>query len=114
MEDVPNFGNDGQQNKEVSQNKETLLMTCPFLFHAGVSIHNQVLVISCFYNEPRLKNSLSFLDPGFIPSEIPLGEPCGSCYCPPTYTAGNCAKGLTCKHDPRIADAPGECVDNVI
>ena len=50
------------------------------------------------------------LDPGFIPSQIPLGEPCGSCYCPPTYNAGNCAKGLVCQHDPMLADAPGACV----
>jgi len=38
------------------------------------------------------------------------GERCGSCYCPPTYTAGECAPGLECKHDPMIPDAAGECV----
>ena len=38
------------------------------------------------------------------------GERCGSCYCPPTYTAGECAPGLECKHDPMISDAPGKCV----
>ena len=38
------------------------------------------------------------------------GESCGSCFCPPTYTAGNCAPGLQCQKDPRISDAAGKCV----
>ena len=38
------------------------------------------------------------------------GESCGSCFCPPTYTAGNCAPGLQCQKDPRISDASGKCV----
>ena len=37
------------------------------------------------------------------------GESCGSCFCPPTYTAGSCAPGLECKRDPRIPDSPGKC-----
>ena len=39
-----------------------------------------------------------------------LGEPCGSCMCPPTFTAGECEKGLECVHNPMIADAPGKCI----
>ena len=57
-----------------------------------------------------MKCNIYIIDPGFVPSDIPLGEACGSCFCPPNYTAGNCAKGLNCMHDPRIADAPGRCV----
>ena len=39
------------------------------------------------------------------------GEECGSCFCPPTYNAGNCAPGLECKHLHRdTPDAPGTCV----
>jgi len=30
--------------------------------------------------------------------------------CPPTFTAGDCAPGLECKHDPMIADAAGICI----
>jgi len=37
------------------------------------------------------------------------GETCGSCFCPPTYTAGDCEDGLTCVHNPMIPDAPGRC-----
>eukprot|EP00092_Neocalanus_flemingeri_P011792 GFUD01012715.1.p1 GENE.GFUD01012715.1~~GFUD01012715.1.p1 ORF type:complete len:422 (+),score=81.87 GFUD01012715.1:188-1453(+) len=37
------------------------------------------------------------------------GESCGYCLCPPTYSAGECEEGLTCVHDPNIADAPGIC-----
>ena len=40
-----------------------------------------------------------------------LGESCGSCNCPPTYTAGECEEGLDCVHHPMIADAPGKCID---
>merc|ERR1719309_956507 len=46
------------------------------------------------------------------PPEEPLkkeGEDCGSCYCPPTYTAGECEPGLECVSDPLIPDAPGIC-----
>ena len=46
-------------------------------------------------------------------SELPerqLGESCGSCYCPPTYTMGDCAPGLECKHNLMIPDAAGTCV----
>ena len=38
------------------------------------------------------------------------GESCGDCMCPPTFTAGDCAPGLECKHDPMIADAAGRCI----
>lgn len=39
------------------------------------------------------------------------GEDCGSCFCPPTYNAGNCAPGLQCKYLHRdIPDAAGTCV----
>ena len=38
------------------------------------------------------------------------GEDCGSCFCPPTYNAGECAEGLQCIHNQTIADAPGKCV----
>ena len=37
------------------------------------------------------------------------GESCGSCMCPPTFSAGECEEGLTCVHDELIADAPGVC-----
>ena len=37
------------------------------------------------------------------------GESCGSCFCPPTYLAGECEEGLTCVHDETIADLPGIC-----
>jgi secreted trypsin-like serine protease len=37
------------------------------------------------------------------------GESCGSCMCPPTYTAGTCEPGLECIKNPLIADAPGVC-----
>ena len=38
------------------------------------------------------------------------GEPCGSCMCPPTYTAGQCERHLECVRDPTLADAPGKCM----
>ena len=38
------------------------------------------------------------------------GENCGHCYCPPTYTAGNCAPGLICEHNSKIPDAAGVCI----
>ena len=38
------------------------------------------------------------------------GESCGSCMCPPTYTAGECERHLECFHNPMIADAPGICM----
>jgi len=47
-----------------------------------------------------------------IPSDIQEGESCGACFCPPAYTAGECALGLTCVHHPAIADAPGRCYPN--
>ena len=40
-----------------------------------------------------------------------LGESCGSCNCPPTFTAGECEEGLECVHHPMIADAPGKCIN---
>ena len=38
------------------------------------------------------------------------GESCGYCYCPPAYTAGDCAEGLICVRDPLIADRAGRCM----
>ena len=38
------------------------------------------------------------------------GESCGSCYCPPTWTAGDCAPGLECKYNRMNLDAPGKCI----
>ena len=38
------------------------------------------------------------------------GEDCGSCFCPPTYTAGKCGPGLECIHNERIPDLAGKCV----
>merc|ERR1711981_1227045 len=40
-----------------------------------------------------------------------LGENCGQCFCPPTFTAGTCEAGLECVHNPRLPDLPGKCVD---
>ena len=40
-----------------------------------------------------------------------LGQPCGHCMCPPTYTAGQCERHLVCVHHPYIADAPGTCME---
>merc|ERR1711884_826023 len=39
------------------------------------------------------------------------GEECGSCYCPPTFSAGECAPGLYCDTSiqSQIPDAPGTC-----
>merc|ERR1712106_85152 len=37
------------------------------------------------------------------------GESCGSCFCPPAFTAGECEEGLTCVRDPMIPDLPGTC-----
>merc|ERR1712123_29843 len=37
------------------------------------------------------------------------GESCGSCFCPPAFTAGECEEGLTCVSDPMIPDLPGTC-----
>ena len=46
-----------------------------------------------------------------IPTNRQHGESCGSCYCPPTSSAGECAPGLTCvSGTPYIPDAPGTCV----
>merc|ERR1711915_772845 len=48
----------------------------------------------------------------FHPSKRGLkneGESCGSCFCPPTYSAGDCKPGLTCVHNPNIPDATGTC-----
>ena len=45
------------------------------------------------------------------PKPKQLGESCGSCNCPPTYTAGECEEGLDCVYHPMIADAPGKCID---
>ena len=40
-----------------------------------------------------------------------LGESCGSCNCPPTYTLGECDDGFDCKHlTPDVPDAAGTCV----
>merc|ERR1711892_425632 len=47
------------------------------------------------------------------PTEAPAGqqegESCGSCFCPPAFTAGECEEGLTCVRDPMIPDLPGKC-----
>ena len=45
--------------------------------------------------------------------EVPkqLGQPCGSCNCPPSFTAGQCDQGLECVHNPMVADAPGTCME---
>ena len=40
-----------------------------------------------------------------------LGQPCGPCMCPPTYTMGECERHLECVHNPFIADAPGKCME---
>ena len=40
-----------------------------------------------------------------------LGESCGSCLCPPTYTMGECDQFGECVHNPMIADAPGICME---
>eukprot|EP00091_Calanus_sinicus_P011012 TRINITY_DN2512_c0_g1_i2.p1 TRINITY_DN2512_c0_g1~~TRINITY_DN2512_c0_g1_i2.p1 ORF type:complete len:234 (-),score=53.52 TRINITY_DN2512_c0_g1_i2:61-705(-) len=37
------------------------------------------------------------------------GESCGSCFCPPSFTAGECEAGLTCIKDAMIPDLPGTC-----
>ena len=39
------------------------------------------------------------------------GENCGSCFCPPTFTAGECEPGLKCdlSIQEAIPDAPGVC-----
>merc|ERR1712157_96979 len=39
------------------------------------------------------------------------GEECGSCYCPPSFSAGDCAPGLYCDTSiqSQIPDAPGTC-----
>ena len=37
------------------------------------------------------------------------GEECGSCYCPPDYTAGVCGEGLTCVKESSYEDLPGVC-----
>ena len=50
-----------------------------------------------------------------VPTNRQVGESCGSCYCPPTYNAGKCAPGLTCKPGPpEISDIPGTCVEQGI
>ena len=48
-----------------------------------------------------------------VPTNLQVGDSCGQCYCPPHYTMGDCASGLECKHDKRIADAPGKCVKQI-
>jgi len=48
-------------------------------------------------------------------TELPprqLGETCGSCFCPPTFTAGECAEGLVCEHSSIFEDLPGNCVED--
>jgi len=42
------------------------------------------------------------------------GESCGYCYCPPAYTAGDCAEGLICVRDPLIVDRAGRCMKKVV
>merc|ERR1711915_246425 len=37
------------------------------------------------------------------------GEDCGSCYCPPTFSAGKCGPGLSCVRNENIPDLPGTC-----
>ena len=38
-----------------------------------------------------------------------LGEACGSCNCPPTYTAGECEEGLDCRRMLGMYVAHWEC-----
>ena len=39
------------------------------------------------------------------------GESCGSCFCPPKFTAGECDTGLKCDRSAQkfLPDAPGIC-----
>ena len=46
-----------------------------------------------------------------IPTNVSLGEPCGSCFCPPLFTMGECADGLECVHNNQLVDLPGTCVE---
>jgi len=42
------------------------------------------------------------------------GESCGSCFCPPTFSAGQCAPGNVCVHSrDGFADMPGTCMAGV-
>ena len=45
-----------------------------------------------------------------IPTNLKLGDPCGTCRCPPHYNLGDCEPGLECKHETEYLDAPGKCV----
>ena len=40
-----------------------------------------------------------------------LGQPCGSCFCPPLYTKGYCAPGLICSYSPNNQDTAGTCIE---
>lgn len=37
------------------------------------------------------------------------GDACGPCFCPPSFTMGECDEGLSCVKDEMIPDAPGRC-----
>ena len=43
-----------------------------------------------------------------------IGDSCGVCNCPPSYSAGDCASGLTCQPNEDIPDAPGKCVKPLV
>ena len=40
-----------------------------------------------------------------------LGQPCGSCFCPPLYTKGYCAPGLICSYSRSNQDSAGTCIE---
>ena len=40
-----------------------------------------------------------------------LGQPCGSCFCPPLYTKGYCAPGLICSYSRNDQDSAGTCIE---
>ena len=40
-----------------------------------------------------------------------LGQPCGSCFCPPLYTKGYCAPGLICSYSRSNQDSAGTSIE---
>ena len=71
---------------------------------SGICLSTEFLLYSYTSSE------ITTLGPPVIPRNLTLGEPCGSCLCPPNYTLGDCEQGLRCEHDTLTADAPGLCV----
>ena len=74
-----------------------------------------IMVVSCNGRKPFCVTAgLNFLVHDHI---FPIGtlkkegESCGSCFCPPTFTAGECEHGLKCdlSIQEQIPDAPGIC-----